>query len=400
MADYCGYKLADTPINNALLEKVGSDINKIKRMLAEAIPDGNPTTDFVEWYAKTTNKSLDIKSMTDSAVADLIISYFKARHPSVVDTAKVVVDDDKVLRYGYEGTFDREEGKRHAAKITLQVFNAVQASNRAVNGSVVTYYTRQLRNNWNDILFEEIARLNDKTAALVEEEWNAADDKLAYMKKGLGGQNMSSTNKSRLAVYQELNGTQETAEAYMQELLCNPVLQDVYNQSRNDAETVVQQQQQDAVSELDGVQKDAEGNKESGSEPDVMITVLNNHIGAYSSFMMHVGSRIRNYFNTLEKLASTSKENDTYVVDTNNHYGIADAMDAATCSSMLYGSKHIFQNVDTMIQGIQDIGERVPGFEAFVKFAEDLRANPDFATEVFTVFAKTVISKLQVVVEN
>lgn len=400
MANYCGYKLADTPINNALLEKVGSDINKIKRMLAEAIPDGNPTTDFVEWYAKTTNKSLDIKSMTDDAVADLIISYFKARHPSVADTAKIVVDDDKVLRYGYEGTFDREEGKRHAAKITLQIFNALQANNYQVKGNTVEYYTRQLRNNWNDILFEEIARLNDKTTALVEEEWNAADDKLAYMKKGLGGQNMSSTNKSRLAVYQELNGTQETAEAYMQELLCNPVLQDVYNQSRNDAETVAQQQQQDAVSELDGVQKDAEGNKESGSEPDVMITVLNNHIGAYSSFMMHVGPRIRNYFNTLEKLASTSKENDTYVVDTNNHYGIADAMDAATCSSMLYGSKHIFQNVDTMIKGIEDIGKRVPGFEAFVKFAEDLRSNPDFATEVFTVFAKTVISKLQVVVEN
>lgn len=111
--------------------------------------------------------------------------------------------------------------------------------------------------------------------------------------------------------------------------------------------------------------------------------------------MTHVGPRIRNYFNTLRKLATPNIGD----FDTSNDYGIAETMDANACSSMLY-NQATFHNVEDMIKSIEHIGKTVSGFEAFVKLAKDLEDNPDFATEMFTVFAKTKIDKLETVVKD
>ena len=69
-------------------------------------------------------------------------------------------------------------------------------------------------------------------------------------------------------------------------------------------------------------------------------------------------------------------------------------MDAVSCTSVLYNQGN-FSNVADMIASIERIGKRIKGFECFVKFADDLRRNSDFATEVFTTFAKIKVDRIE-----
>lgn len=92
-------------------------------------------------------------------------------------------------------------------------------------------------------------------------------------------------------------------------------------------------------------------------EGDNYIASANSHMGNYTSFMKHIGARITNYFNSLDKLSSPvrggTEGNWTYTVDTNNNYGIPDKMDANECSALLYSHAR-FNNIGEMIQSIEE----------------------------------------------
>lgn len=86
--------------------------------------------------------------------------------------------------------------------------------------------------------------------------------------------------------------------------------------------------------------------------------------------------------------------------DTNNSYGIPETMSAEECAKMLYAQGVNFTKYEEMIAFIEKIGNTVRGFEAFGRVASDLRTDIDLALELFSVFARTRVSKITVIRNN
>lgn len=136
---------------------------------------------------------------------------------------------------------------------------------------------------------------------------------------------------------------------------------------------------------------------QANDDIDNYINSLNQKLGDYASFIQHVDGFVRSYFNGLKKLDSTNLTNIQY--DKSNPLGVSDTMNNDECCLALftYGD---FTSVDKMIASIKLIANNLDGFKAFATFAEDLTKDKDFANYIYTNFGKTIISKLETVIES
>ena len=397
--DKCSKRIASSKVFDELVKLIGHDDVLQTSMFLKVFGTDDFSQDFLDWYAEN-NKNAEVPSIETKNVnqakkiAKAAFNYYYHNRPSVDSTTRVNDNNDYITRFGYNNIFDREAGKRHIGTIILDIFNNIQNNNINLTGDKYKYYLNKAKKAWLDLIFESAAKVSELDIDSIKLGYENTQDKLAYLESLLGGIDKSISDSNLLAVYKELFASDETSFNYINELFADTRLQDVHKQVRNDLEAETTRLAANASS--DENKSNTEGvNPEDDVDLDTTIITLNNHIGVYTSFMTHVGPRIRNYFNTLRKLATP------YVgdLDTNNSFGIADTMDANACSSMLYNNGD-FHNITTMIESIEKIGKTIAGFEAFVQLAKDLRSNADFATEMFTVFAKTKMAKLETRVEN
>lgn len=397
--DKCSKRIASSKVFDELVKLIGHDDVLQTSIFLEVFGTDDFSQSFLDWYAEN-NKNAEVPSIETKNVnqakkiAKAAFNYYYHNHPSVDSTTRVNDNNDYITRFGYNNIFDREAGKRHIGTIILDIFNNIQNNNINLTGDKYKYYLNKAKKAWLDLIFESAAKVSELDIEGIKVGYENAQDKVAYLESLFGGTDKSISDSNLLAVYKELFASDETSFNYINELFADTRLQDVHKQVRNDLEAETTRLAANASS--DENESNTEGvNSEDDVDLDTTIITLNNHIGVYTSFMTHVGPRIRNYFNTLRKLATP------YVgdLDTNNSFGIADTMDANACSSMLYNNGD-FHNITTMIESIEKIGKTIAGFEAFVQLAKDLRSNADFATEMFTVFAKTKMAKLETRVEN
>ena len=394
----CFARISSSKTGNELRKLIGDNDVLFTTMLLEASDVNGFTEDFQKVY-KESNKGaiaplLDSKTKSQAAkIAKAIYNYYYKKHPSIDTTVRNQDSDNNTTRFGYSSIFNREKGKAHVATFILDTFNNLQNSGAELKKNKLEYYRKQAKKAWLDMIFDSISKRDNKKIDDLKNEYKNAEDKASYINELLGGNEKNITYSNYYAVYQELFASDKTSLNYINEVFTNPNLADVYHQIKGDLDEENAKLGLQSNEELDGV--NPEGSEVNYVELDTSITSFNNHIGAYTSFMTHVGPRIRNYFNTLRKLATPNIGD----FDTSNDYGIAETMDANACSSMLY-NQATFHNVEDMIKSIEHIGKTVSGFEAFVKLAKDLEDNPDFATEMFTVFAKTKIDKLETVVKD
>ena len=394
----CFGRISSSKTGNELKKLLGDNDVLFTTMLLEASDKDDFSEDFKKAYAESNKGTivplLDSKTKAEAIkIAKAIFDYYYKKYPSIDFSVRNQDSDNYVTTFGYSSIFNREKGKEHVATFILDTFNNLQNNGVELKKNKLEYYRKQAKKAWLDMIFDSVARRNNKNIDDLKKEYKNAEDKASYINEILGGNEKSITDSNYYAVYQELFSSNKKSLSYINEIFANPNLSDVYHQIKGDLDEENARLGLQSNEDLNG--KNPEGSEVNDVELDVSITTLNNHIGAYTSFMTHVGPRIRNYFNTLRKLASPNIGD----FDTSNDFGIAETMDANACSSMLY-NQATFHNVDDMIKSIKRIGETVSGFEAFVQMAQDLTNNPDFATEMFTVFAKTKMDKLETIVEN
>ena len=411
---YCNKKTLDSKISSELKKLVGNNEVLHANMLLNVFNEDTFKDDFISWYKekhpKAKELSLDINQTTQAKnIAKEILNYYYYKKPNVDSTARITESDEAITKFGYSSVFEREAGLRHVRNAILDIFNAAQNANVELPKDKYKYYVRQIRNKWLNLLFDSIVKKTNKDINDVRTEYKNAEDKMAYLETILNKDGLSITDQNRLAVYRELFASRDVIDGntqnnvnisrttlnYMQEVFADIKLADVRAQVRNDLEAESTRLAIDASKEENG--NTSENSVENDDlSLDITISSLTNHIGVYTTFMTHVGARIRNYFNSLKKLNSPNVND----FDTNNTYGIPETMDANACASMLYNSNVSFKNIPTMIESIQRIGEQVAGFEAFVTLAQDLRNNLDFAEELFTVFAKIKVNKIETRTED
>lgn len=387
----CSIDFADSKVGTKLRTLVGNNNVAYWNYVNKCFDDNGIKDDFKSWYKKTFKKEC---KLTDRDFANRMIRYYNETSLRVGKVLRDNAESSSVRTFAYPSIADREEGIRHSVGFILNHFIAVQNAGLSITGNKRDYYKNILVSKYNDVIFNYIANKNNKSIDVVKEEYNEADNKHAYLEKEFGGKNITITGRNLLAVHDELN-SEDTLTNYFNECLANPNLQSVLRQVNDEKE-------EDDIEAKDAEESNdnnEEGNPDTEThikedEGDNFISAANSHMGNFTSYTKHLGTKITNYFNSLYKLASPVEVNGRYDYDTNTNFGIPETMDANECSMMLYSHAR-FNNQDEMIASIEQISLQVPGFYAFSKFANDLKNDRDLATEVFSTFAKTIMEKVE-----
>ena len=330
-----------------------------------------------------------------------------------------------VAIYGYTSIDARENGIQRCRNIILVKLSELIKTNKEPVGDPKAYYLKycyQVYERDIQALIPKVSNKAKEELAEIKKIKNVLDRyqaKLEWFDKYVPA-NVKATSQyiNRLATYKEIisdyyNCLAKTgATELFDEMMYSSTVQMVKKQcdkyDGKDTQTSKDEEEsaksQDANAQVNGTAKKEEGIIDSSDEGDTMITVANNHIGAYTNFMSHIGVRLVTYFNCLPVLNTTNtrKSEDNpdkieYDLATDEYLGLPICMDATTCSSALYGISYKFTSVPAMIDAIEELANNNKNYACFKKFADDLRADYDFAYETFTVFAKTVIKKVQVV---
>ena len=395
----CTLKFPDSNVANALRKITGSNDRLYASYLAKTVKGGELTKDFVEWYQARHPHAKEVSTDASDAVARNIakgmVAYYNYFVPDGRTTVRKQNDTKSVF---YTSVADRNLGKRISAGIILRGYNRYyNVLHEGHSMETRKDYEEFCEYNMMSIVLENIANkkglnyddLEEKYYDIYDEE--GAGAAYSYIMSLTQGIELSIQEENQLAMLREIL---TDSKAYFDE---------VFRDSR--LANLIFKKAQDDISEDEKAAMNAETAEDTVDDDavedyfDESFRVFDSHDGIYKTFEMHVGNNIRNYFNGLKKLKSTSKINDAYDEDTNNAIGLADNMNASQCVAVMYSSAS-YASVDSMIESVRRIANTQPGMEAFIKFADDLEANRDFACEVYRTFAKNVIAKTEVVNEN
>lgn len=349
----------------------------------------------------------DIPNKDITKVVDLLKEYHNELHPDINYSTQLNERNDISKHYGYDSVNSREKAKQSASffmkDINRQIVQDKQSSieeqldkyneklAKAAKGKKVKKLTREnffisaatskVKKEIRDRLVNGNLATKEEVDAIFKE---SNTDKLEELFK----KDASVENLNLLAMYKEILGNKE---GFFKEVFRDPTL----NQFHLDNKNVSEDASYEALDEqLDEELESDENNNSQENDKNNTIRELNEKLGDYNNFLTHVDFNIRNYFGSLPKLLTTEKVDGDYVLDKNNSLGLPEAMSAEQCISVLY-SDGTFFNVNDMIASIRNIANNVPGMASFAKFADDLEKNRNFAFEVYRVFSKAIVNKLE-----
>ena len=395
----CTLKFPDSNVAKALRKITGSNDRLYASYLGQTVKGGELTKDFVEWYQVRHPHAKDVSTDASDAVARNIakgmVEYYNYFVPDGRTTVRKQNDTKSVF---YTSVADRNLGKRISAGIILRGYNRYyNVIHEGHSMETRKDYEEFCEYNMMSTVLENIANKQGLNYDDLEEKYYDTYDEegagaaYSYIMSLTQGMELSIQEENQLAMLREIL---TDSKAYFDE---------VFRDSR--LANLIFKKAQDDISEDEKAAMNAETAEDTVDDDavedyfDESFRVFDSHDGIYKTFEMHVGNNIRNYFNGLKKLKSTSKINDAYDEDTNNAIGLADNMNASQCVAVMYSSAD-YTSVDSMIESVRRIANTQPGMEAFIKFADDLTANRDFACEVYRTFAKNVIAKTEVVLEG
>lgn len=396
-AKSCIISFGDSNLSKELTKRTGHNTVKLAAYTAAVIENGQLNQAFTDWYKTRYKREPNLEVKNAKTLADRVIEYYDTQ---VYTTARATTnqnqDAQQVVENGYNSFQDRELGKHFVAVSILRTYQNVHNTGVNIRGSKRDYYTNAAKTVWNNYIFESIAARNNKDINQVKDEYEAAEDKYAYINKELG-KNKTVSEVNLIAVWNELNGNPTTAQNYIDEVFATNEIAGI-RAELDDAET---DENINNASDANREENDMDNGEDVAKEEDATDDTISkfDHSGVYSTWLKHLNQRLVTYFNTLEVLNSPIQNNGVWDVNRNNSFGIANTMDAAACSKMIF-AHNSFANTDEMINTIRQISKVIPGFEAFTKFADDLEHDADLRTEVFTIFSKAVVPKLETVVEN
>ena len=364
--------------------------------------------DFQKYLAEKVEKTDDSKK-----VVDVLREYYNWKHPDINYSTQLREKDNPYRTFGYSSVAAREFGKRLAANMALDVYHQIVH----VKGETVAKRIKAIRKkrgiknpkeySTKDYFAEAISHKIEKEFVQVAMQLgHTQEEVLAAIKKkdtytiNKWFENASIQAKNVLALFKEskFNSNKER-QRFMSEVFRDSRLGEC--RINNDRQLTDDRTYESTDEMFDDLDEDTldDTNTDSNSDKDGSINNLNNKMGEYTTFMKHVDMSIRSYFNSLKKLHSGNKIDGHYDYNTDNDFGIADTMNADQCVAVFYSAGD-FTNIDSMIASARAIADSVPGFASFHQFADYLEENQDFAFEVYRTFGKTIMSKLETVVDD
>ena len=321
--------------------------------------------------------------------------------------------NEKVRANNYSSVAWRNEAVQHSAVFGAKVLDKVRRqANQKVTGSMKSFLKNAIRIELSNVAIARIAREKGNTTKEFKEEikkqlgYNAKTGiyagNVAYVSEML--KDTSESNDNIIAWYNEAFNNainEDTDRSYADDFFL-----DVFSHQKlgsvkfekDDTFGEYKLAEALSVTEDNEVYEPENGENPTDTNLDNTIAAFE-HSGEHKDFMIGVDQDIKNYFNTLNKLKSSEKAGNKWQLDKENLYEIVNTMDDRSCSSILYHQCNFTDDV-SMVESIKRIARQCAGFEAFMKFAEDLENDADFRYKVYTNFAKLVMSKTETVVED
>ena len=317
--------------------------------------------------------------------------------------------NEKVRANNYSSVAWRNEAMQHSAVFALKALDEVRRQkNQRITGSMKNFLKNAIRVKLNNVIIARIAKEKSIAKDIIKKELGLNPDtnlysgNLRYVVEQLS--NTSEENDNIIAWY---------TEAYNEEIneatgisYANEFFNSIFGSAKlgnikfdkNDTFGEFELAEALDVNE-DNEVSDSENGENPTDTDDSNSIAMFDHSGEHKDFMTGVDQEIKIYFDTLNKLKSSEKAANKWQLDKDNLFGIVNTMDARSCSSVLYHQGD-FTDDQAMVASIKRIARQCAGFEAFMKFAEDLENNADFRYKVYNSFAKRIMSKLETVVED
>ena len=119
------------------------------------------------------------------------------------------------------------------------------------------------------------------------------------------------------------------------------------------------------------------------------------------NYLKHFDGRIIAYLNSIPILNSTEKDsNGHYSFYNDNELGVEEYYGAGRIINTIY---HLIPNIfspDEFITNIENVAKNIPELSGFIKIAEDMRADRDFANKMSANFSKPVMPKYMINIGN
>ena len=399
----------------ALYDYCGSNCSMFYSYLTAVIKDVNSqgelefTDEFKHSWKE--RKSVNINESDPVKVKDAIIKFYNEKYPSVEEGTRKTKDFDKVKIFGYTNISAREEGKRHFANKMIQAFNNNKnVGENEVKTNVKAYCAKYAMAVLKKTLIKRLSKLTGVDEKEILD--NIKTNGNSYLNDILKNHkdNINSQLENLIALYKEFStvdmytalGIEKPANAkdsnpykeFIQEVLYDSRLSDIGLTKKEDEEAIENAFNEDSFDDVE-IDDDQQGE----AEYDTYIQTLNNKLGLSTSFMTYLGANIKHLLASLPKMTTDELNGGKFVKDTDNWFGIPDVMDANQCASILYHYGR-FDNPAVMIASIRDIAKQLPGYQSFDLLADKLEQNPNLQLEFYRVFKRTVISKLETVIEN
>lgn len=123
-----------------------------------------------------------------------------------------------------------------------------------------------------------------------------------------------------------------------------------------------------------------------------------------ANYTEHVSEVVRQYFDSLQRFNSTQRYSDgRYDVDRSNPLGVPICHTYQECTielSNIISNLGGFKSINDFIDAIEVVANNKKEFAAFIKLANDMRANSDLANKIYTDLNKFTIDKLEVTIDG
>lgn len=322
--------------------------------------------------------------------------------------------NEKVRANHYSSVAWRNEAVQHSAVFSLTALDEIKRQkNQKITGSMKSYLKNVIKIKLNRVIEARISREKGIPKATIrkalgyDEKTKLYSGNLGYVVEQLEG--TSESNDNLIAWYTEAyNDTTNEATniSYSDEFFNGVFAHSKLGSVKFDKDDTFGEYEL-AVA-LNTAEDDETSQSEQGENPtdtdDSNAIAAFDHSGEHKDFMTGVDQDVKTYFDTLKKLKSSESTTDEkgkkhYQYDKENLYEIVNTMDARACSSVLFHQGDFTDDV-AMVASIRRIAKQCAGFEAFSQFADDLENDADFRYKVYNNFAKRIMSKLEVVVED
>lgn len=427
MAKNCNFEIADSKVYNGLKKAFGTNETKIFSLYNSVIKNGEFTPEFQEWYKNKyrVKNDITIDKVNPDNIIDRIEEYYNRNVP---DGNSSLIKSTENLIGDYNSVADRVFCQRTTANEMLDIFrdwHYVKFNEQPFNRKEYINKARiNLLNRLKARIFEKFNMTNEDFIDNISKS-HIMELANSYIKLGetkqdaitlgkvaeqiriieiIADNNLNNQDKNLLATIKEsINSNTNKEGIKYSDVFFDEVFRDsrlssirdeIGDEFNTSEEDKAQNSEDVALNQVND--EDVDSNKDTF---DISFRVFDSHDGQYTTFMMHVSSSIGMYFNCLRKLQGLGSVNGKPNYDDRNAIGIADTMNANECSMIMY-SQGDYTNVDSMIESVERIAQQISGFEAFATFAQDLKANRDFAYEVYRTFGKSVIAKQETYIEN